>query len=138
MKIDIQEVEVLLRQRKMPQAEVDAITSRLIELAEAAKPEKEDKPKTELYAVTPDDTVLDDARILVVKAVKGLPMPELVDAIRGAAAEHNEACKARRGGKKKIVDTIDEAVAFVPAKYFKARGIKVMQKSPVRGMRAHL
>ena len=134
MKIDIEQIEATLLERKIDQPTVSAILKDLVQAAEEDKADKDSngpKPKWEHVIVLndPDGKVkADEVTGWVVVQQDGQDANLILSKLQDAAKEQNETSKR----KKNIIKGFGELFQFLKPKFLKEKGLKIKTKEGVR------
>ena len=134
MKVDLEQVEATLLERKIEPPKVQEIIK---DLMKAAEEEKEDakanaapKLKWEHVIVLndPESKVSGDFTGWVVKQREGQDAGLVLDKLSDAAKSQNEASKR----KKNIIKSFADLFESLKSKWVKEKGLKISTKEPVR------
>lgn len=97
----------------------------------AKEREKEGKPHVILISTgDPKDCVGNTPLFVLKSAAKHNHHEALVQFIE-AVKEHNSVVMEKKGGRKKKITTVGEAFEFLPGKFLKSRGLKILFKEPL-------
>ena len=136
-KIDMEEVQGVLEERKVPNASeiIKDLEQIIAELQAEKEAEKEDKPKYEFVVVLHDpsgeliaqkkDEVLS---AFVVQQEEGEDAGEILSKIADAAKLQNEVAKTKKSRLQNMRDVFDG----LKSKYLKEKKVKIKTKEPVR------
>lgn len=136
-KIDLEEVQGVLEDRKVPNAAeiIKDLQTILDELAAQKEAEKENKPKFEHIVVLNDpDGLLKDKdpensiTAFVVQQEEGEDAGTILSKITDAANSQNEEAKSKKSRLKNLRDIFDG----LKSKYLKEKKVKIKTKEPVR------
>lgn len=136
-KIDIEEVEQVLLERKVPDATaiINDLQKILDELAAEKEKEKEEKAKSEFVVLINDPNGLLDIEkaqneltAYVVQQEEGEDACTILTKLGDATREQNLATKK----KKKRLTNLREIFDGLKSKYLKERKVKIKTKEPVR------
>lgn len=134
MKIDIEQVEATLLERKIEPPKVQEI---IRDLTKAAEEEKEDNkanagPKAKwehiIIISDPEGKIKDDFTGWVVVQQDGQDAGLVISKLTNAAKEQNEASKR----KKNLIQNHADLFESLKAKFLKEKGLKIKTKEPVR------
>lgn len=137
MKIDIEEVQSVLEQRKVPNAPdiIKDLQQILDELAAEKEANKEQKPKFEYVVVVHDpsgklkaDKQEEVLSAFVIQQEEGQDAGLALSKIADAAKLQNELAKSKKERLQNIRDIFDG----LKGKYLKEKGLKIKTKEPVR------
>lgn len=137
MKVDIEEVQHVLEERKVPNASdiMKDLEQILAELQAEKEAEKEDKPKYETIVVVHDpsgkliaDKMDEVVSAFVVQQEEGQDAGLILSKIADAARAQNEDAKR----KKSRLTNLREVFDGLKSKYLKEKKVKIKTKEPVR------
>ena len=137
MKIDIEEVQSMLLEKKIDPTKVNEIIRDLTKAAEEIKAEnaenKEPKQKWEHIVVLNDPdskltTMKDDFTAWVVQQREGQDSGLVISKLSDAAQTQNESAKR----KKNKLTCLSDIFGNIKSKFLKEKGLRVKTKVPVR------
>ena len=133
MKIDIEQIEATLLERKIELPKVKEIIKDLIQAAEEEKADKSSdgpKPKWEHIIVIndPENKLGTEYTGWVVIQKEGQDAGLVLSKLRDSLKEHNESCKK----KKNILQNFGELFQALKPKFLKDKGLKIKTKEAVR------
>lgn len=134
MKVDLEQVEATLLERKVEQVKVAEIIK---DLTQAVEEEKEDRkanavPKAKweflVYLNDPEGTIKGDYTAWIVQQKEGQDACLATGKLTEAARAQNEGSKR----KKNLIKCFAELFEFLKPKFAKEKGMYVKTKEPVR------
>jgi predicted glycosyltransferase len=134
MKVELENVEAILLERKMEPVKVQEIVKELMQAAEDekadAKNESGPKPKWEHVIVVndPDNKLGTEFTGWVVIQQEGQDTGLVLSKLRDACKEANESCRK----KKNIIQNFGELFQSLKPKFLKEKGLKIKTKEAVR------
>jgi hypothetical protein len=137
MKIDIEEVQGVLEERKVPNASqiIKDLEQIIAELQADKEANKEDKPKYEYIVVINDPSGELKAQkrdesitAFVVQQEEGADSGLIISKLVDAAKEQNEGAKTKKSRLENMRDIFDG----LKSKYLKEKKVKIKTKEPVR------
>lgn len=139
MKVDIETVADALTQEGINPAQIKAVVDRLEQVVadekEAREAEKEKAPKFEPVAIVTDMRSmvdLNEAPIFIIEHVDSMNHVDACKLFSDLVVQHNVDLLARgKKTKKKVIETIGDAVQYLPRKTIKEAGLRVRYKEPV-------
>jgi hypothetical protein len=128
MKVDIDNVELLLKEKGVPEKQTQEIISQLQAIVEEEKALKEPKTKSknQFFGIATGDTI-NDSPVFIVQAKEEMQHTEILPKITDAVKEYNQGKK----GQKTPIKTIGEAFEHCTKKFFTSRGINPKTKEPI-------
>ncbi len=133
MKVELENVEAILLERKIDPPKVQAILKDLMQAAEEEKADRANdgpKPKWEHVIVLndPEGKIKDDFTGWVVTQLEGQDTGLVLSKLADAAKTSNESAKR----KKSLIKSYDELFHALKPKWTKEKGLKIKTKEPVR------
>lgn len=147
MKIDIEDIEHVLREENLQPEVIRSIKSKLKEIADQEALEKEkEKDSSEKLEYRPVliaigdspalSKVLDETPFFVVEIADGIRHTELQDVMKKVVEEHNAEAHSKRkfGGKKSIVNSVPDFIETMKPKTLKPAGFRIKIKEQLLGV----
>jgi hypothetical protein len=134
MKVELENVEAILLEKKMEPIKVQEIVKELMQAAEEEKAESDKgnapKPKWEHVIVVndPENKLGTEFTGWVVVQQEGQDTGLVLSKLRDACKEFNESCKK----KKNILENFGDVFMDMKSKFLKEKGLKIKTKEAVR------
>jgi hypothetical protein len=133
MKVSIEEIESVLLKSKVDPKVVGEVVKELETIAEEVKQERQGVPKAKneyliLLSDPNGDLTGKDFTGWVVQMKQGDDAGQVVAKLKEAAQNHIAAQKRKR----KVINTLGDAILYVKRKWFKEKNLTVKTKEPVR------